>query len=181
MERLNTTYNVGLVLVFLLSGIGVYFFFKQIKVNANDEGFQTIEEKPTLTPPEKTIPVLEEVVGEKFTAPTSKNPFMNVLIDQIKYNPTRAAALSVLDPQVSVTLEQFFKTNFTSDPTDVFGRTQSQRQFYVTPSTTVPNDQESYQNWLYRIPGKTCKEGGREACSMSTGSAGGALPWLSEN
>jgi len=174
MERLNTSYNLGLVLIFLLSGVGVYFLFKQIKVDANDEGFKTNE-------PEKTIPVLEEVVGEKFTAPTSKNPFMNVLIDQIKYNPTRAAALSVLDPQVNVTLDQFFKTNFTSDPTDVFGRTQSQRQFYVTPSTTVPNDQESYQNWLYRIPGKTCKEGGREACSMSTGSAGGPLPWLSEN
>jgi hypothetical protein len=172
MERLNTTYNIGLLLIFLLSGVGVYFFFKQIKVDANDEGFQTI-------PEEKTIPVLEEVVGEKFTAPTSKNPFMNVLIDQIKYNPTRAAALSVLDPQVSVSLEQFFKTNFTSDPTDVFGRSQSQRQFYVTPSTTVPNDQESYQNWLYRIPGKTCKEGGREACYG--GSDGGVIPWLNSS
>ena len=168
MERLNTSYNLGLVLIFLLSGVGVYFLFQQIKVDANDEGFKTIE-------PEKTIPVLEQVVADKFTAPTSKNPFMNVLIDQIKYNPTRAAALSVLDPQVNVTLDQFFKTNFTSDPTDVFGRTQSQRQFYVTPSTTVPNDQESYQNWLYRIPGKTCKEGG---FSCYGGSDGGALPWL---
>ena len=104
---------------------------------------------------------------------------MNVLIDQIKYNPTRAAALSVLDPEVSVTLDQFFKTNFTSDPTDVFGRSQSQRQFYVTPSTTVPNDVESYQNWLYKIPGKTCKEGGREACYG--GSEGGVIPWLNSS
>jgi hypothetical protein len=180
MERLNTTYNIGLVFIFLLSGVGVYFLFKQIKVDTNDEGFKISNPVETISE-EKTIPVLEEVVGEKVTPPTSKNPFMNVLIDQIKYNPTRAAALSVLDPQLSISLEQFFKTNFTSDPTDVFGRSQSQRQFYVTPSTTVPNDQESYQNWLYRIPGKTCKEGGREACSMSTGSAGGALPWLSEN
>jgi hypothetical protein len=168
MERLNTTYNIGLVLIFLLSGVGVYFFFKQIKVDTSDEGFK-------ISKPVETIPVLEEVVGEKITVPTSKNPFMNVLVDQIKYNPTRAAALSVLDPQVSVSLDQFFKTNFTSDPTDVFGRSQSQRQFYVTPSTTVPNDQESYQNWLYRIPGKTCKEGG---FSCYGGSDGGALPWL---
>jgi hypothetical protein len=180
MERLNTSYNVGLVLIFLLSGVGIYFLFKQMKLDTNDEGFQTIPDEKTVVL-EKTIPVLEEVIGKKITTPTSKNPFMNVLIDQIKYNPTRAAALSVLDPSLNVTLDQFFKTNFTSDPTDVFGRSQSQRQFYVTPSTTVPNDQESYQNWLYRIPGKTCKEGGREACSMSTGSAGGALPWLSEN
>jgi hypothetical protein len=29
---------------------------------------------------------------------------------------------------------------------------------------------------LYKIPGKTCKEGGREACVGGT--EGGALPWL---
>jgi|UniRef100_A0A6C0IFT0 hypothetical protein len=176
MERFNTTYNVGILLIFVISGFSVYFIFKQMKLDTSDEGFKISNPVETIT-----IPVVEEVIGEKFTTPTSKNPFMNVLIDQIKYNPTRAAALSVLDPEVTVTLDQFFKTNFTSDPTDVFGRSQSQRQFYVTPSTTVPNDVESYQNWLYRIPGKTCKEGGREACSMASGSAGSQIPWLSEN
>ena len=171
MERLNTSYNLGLVLIFLISGVGAYFLFKHIKLDANDEGFKTIE-------PEKTIPVLEQVVGDKFTAPTSKNPFMNVLIDQIKYNPTRPHAISVTDPSVSVSLDQLFKTQFTNDPTDVFGKTQSQRQFYVTPSTTVPNDVDSYQNWLYRIPGKTCKEGG--PCMVS-GTEGAAIPWLNSS
>lgn len=125
--------------------------------------------------------VTEEVIGSKVSYPNARNPFMNVLVDEIKYNPTRAPALSVLDPSVSETLDDLFKTQFVNDPTDVFGKTQSQRQFYTTPSTTVPNDQDSYQNWLYKLPGKTCKEGGREACSASTGTAGGALPWLSEN
>ena len=110
------------------------------------------------------------------TLPTAKNPFMNVLIDEIKYNPTRPLAASVLDPSVKVTLEEFFRTDFYSDPTDVFGKTQSQRQFVAMPSTGIPNDVDSYQNWLYRIPGKTCKEGGREACLPGTD--GGAIPWL---
>ena len=60
--------------------------------------------------------------------------------------------------------------------TDVFGKTQGQRQFVSMPSTTIPNDVDSYQKWLYKIPGKTCKEGGREACLPGTD--GGALPWM---
>ena len=102
---------------------------------------------------------------------------MNVLIDEIKYNPTRGEAESVLDPSVVVSLDQFFKTQFTNDPTDVFGRSQSQREFYVTPSTTVPNDVDSYQNWLYKIPGKTCKEGG----NCYGGTEGGAIPYLNNS
>jgi hypothetical protein len=176
MERFNTTYNLGLLLIFLFSGFGIYFIFTQMNINKDtNEPFQINLPVDNSV----SIPVLEEVIGETVTSPTSKNPFMNVLIDEIKYNPTRAAALSVLDPSVSVTLDQFFKTSFTNDPTDVFGRSQSQRQFYVTPSTTVPNDVDSYQNWLYKIPGKTCKEGGREACYG--GSEGGVIPWLNSS
>ena len=111
--------------------------------------------------------------------PTAKNPFMNVLIDEIKYNPTRPMAASILDPSVKVTLEEFFRTDFYSDPTDVFGKSQSQRQFVAMPSTSIPNDVDSYQNWLYRIPGKTCKEGGREACLPGTD--GSPVTWLNAN
>ena len=115
----------------------------------------------------------------KTTQPSAKNPFMNVLIDEMKYNPTRPAAASVLDPTVRVSLDEFFKTEFYSDPTDVFGKTQGQRQWVTMPSTSIPNDVESYQNWLYRIPGKTCKEGGGEACLPGTD--GGVFPWLNED
>ena len=110
------------------------------------------------------------------TLPTAANPFMNVLVDEIKYNPTRPVAKSIMDPSVRVVLDDFFRTEFNADPTDVFGKTQSQRQFVSMPSTGIPNDQGSYQNWLYKIPGKTCKEGGREACLPGTD--GGVIPWL---
>jgi hypothetical protein len=110
------------------------------------------------------------------TLPSARNPFMNVLIDEIKYNPTRPMAASITDPSVKIGLDEFFRTEFNADPTDVFGKTQSQRQFVAMPSTSIPNDVDSYQNWLYRIPGKTCKEGGREACLPGTD--GAALPWL---
>ena len=117
--------------------------------------------------------------GQAMTLPSPRNPFMNVLVDEIKYNPNRPEAKSIEDPVVKATLDDFFRVNWYSDPTDVFGKSQSQRSFVTMPSTTVPSDRESYQNWLYKIPGKTCKEGGREACVG--GSDGGALPWLSIN
>ena len=112
------------------------------------------------------------------TVPTARNPFMNVLVDELKYNPTRPPAASVFDPSVRLQLDDFFRTEFYNDPTDVFGKTQGQREFITMPSTSIPNDVDSYQNWLYRIPGKTCKEGGREACLPGTD--GAALPWLNQ-
>lgn len=114
--------------------------------------------------------------GQLITLPSPRNPFMNVLIDEIKYNPHRAGAASVENPVVKSTIDDYFRVNWFSDPTDVFGKSQNQRQFITMPSTTVPNDRKSFQEWLYKIPGKTCKEGGREACTAGTGVT--KRPWL---
>lgn len=104
-----------------------------------------------------------------------KNPFHNVLVDEIKYAPTRPPAPDITTPERKTALDEFFRVQWYSDPTDVFGKAQSQREFISAPSTTIPNDQESYQNWLYKIPGKTCKEGGAPNCYGGTN--GGVLPW----
>jgi hypothetical protein len=79
---------------------------------------------------------------------------------------------------VRTTLDDFFRVQWYSDPTDVFGRNQNQRQFISQPVTSIPNDQKSYQEWLYKIPGKTCKEGGRTACLPGTD--GGPVTWLNQ-
>jgi hypothetical protein len=113
-----------------------------------------------------------------YTPPTARNLFMNVLLDEIKYNPGRPEAAPVDNPTVKQTLDDYFRVQWFSDPTDVFGKNQSQRQFVTQPSTTVPNDQGAFADWLYKIPGKTCKEGGREACLAGTD--GGPIPWLNQ-
>ena len=113
-----------------------------------------------------------------YTPPTSRNLFMNVLLDEIKYNPGRPEAAPVSNGDVKQTMDDYFRVQWFSDPTDVFGKNQSQRQFVTQPSTTVPNDQGAFANWLYKIPGKTCKEGGRDACLAGTD--GGAIPWLNQ-
>jgi hypothetical protein len=111
-----------------------------------------------------------------YTPPTSKNLFMNVLLDEMKYNPDRPEAAPIGNPTVKQTLDDYFRVHWYSDPTDVFGKNQNQRQYVTQPSTTVPNDQGSFANWLYKIPGKTCKEGGRAACLSGTDD--GKIPWL---
>jgi len=129
--------------------------------------------------PVESIGVSEKAYDYKLdaTQPTARNPFMNVLVDEIKYNPTRPAANSVLDPIVKLSLDEFFKTEFHADPTDVFGKSQGQRQWMTMPSTSIPNDTDSFQNWLYKIPGKTCKEGGQ----CLPGTDGATLPWLNQD
>jgi len=114
----------------------------------------------------------------EYTPPTAKNLFMNVLLEEYKYNPDRPAAAPVSDPIVKQTFDDYFRVQWFSDPTDVFGKSQSQRQFVTQPSTSIPNDQKSFQDWLYKIPGKTCKEGG--AYCTTQGSAGTGVPWMGE-
>jgi len=113
-----------------------------------------------------------------YTPPSARNLFMNVLLDEIKYNPGRPEAAPINNPTVKQTIDDYFRVQWFSDPTDVFGKNQSQRQFITQPSTTVPNDQGSFADWLYKIPGKTCKEGGRDACLAGTDS--GSIPWLNQ-
>lgn len=173
--------DILIIIIVLLIFVAIYFFL--MTGGATKE---TFVDKKLIQPVkvesfQQRAPdgVYEEVIGQDVTYPTARNPFMNVLIDEIKYNPTRPEAANVFDPSVRTSLDSFFKTQFVNDPTDVFNRSQSQRQFYVTPSTTVPNDVDSYQNWLYRIPELTCKEGGREACYGGT--EGGVPPYLNNS
>lgn len=166
---LYSAYVLALITVLLMPSFVAYgritrSYGSPVHVPNGTEGFQPL------------LPIAQEETPAKITYPTDRNPFMNVLLDEIKYNPTRAAAANIENRDVKLTLDDFFRVDFTSDPTDVFGRSQSQRQFITMPSTTIPNDQDSYQNWLYKIPGKTCKEGGGTACLPGTD--GGALPWL---
>lgn len=130
--------------------------------------------------------------GLDTTYPTPTNPFMNVLPTDMprnvysevheqseEYNPDRPAAAPITDPIVKAELDDFFRTNFYNDPTDVFGKSQSQREFIVMPSTTIPNDRESYQNWLYKMYPEPCKAGGRAACYPGTD--GGPITSLNQN
>ena len=123
---------------------------------------------------------IEDVIGiTDRTPPTGPNPFMNLLINEIKDNPTKPPAANVNTPEMARTMSDLFQTNLYSDPDDVFQHTQDQRVWAVQPITSIPNDRESYQNWLYRVPGRSCKEGNNAVCQTAT--EGSPVTWLSAN
>ena len=90
--------------------------------------------------------------------PTKNNPFMNVLMSEYTDNPNREPACPP-DEEIKESIEESFNFNLYKglNEDDLFNRNNSQRQFYTNPSTTIPNDQSSFANWLYKSA-PTCKE-----------------------
>ena len=105
--------------------------------------------------------------GAPCTVPTRDNPFMNVLVSDYALDPGRPAACAVEEPEVRARAEREFDHNLYRDSKDVFRRVTSSRAFYTTAATTIPNDQAGFAEWLYRVPGKTCKEGGAACARLS--------------
>lgn len=96
--------------------------------------------------------------------PTSDNPFMNATmsdymnVDGDGKIVERAAACDITDPDVKKDIDDAFNKNLFRDVNDVFGKMNSQRQFYTMPSTSIPNDPNlDFAKWLY-LNEKTCKE-----------------------
>lgn len=99
--------------------------------------------------------------GNQCIRPTVNNPFGNVLMSDYYTNPNRPAACDLFgDIDQHGTMDQAeekFGNNLFRDVDDVFGRTNSQRQFYTNPSTTIPNDQSTFARWLYG-DARSCKD-----------------------
>lgn len=88
--------------------------------------------------------------------PTSDNPFMNFnYITDDRLRPP--ACNSFNDKEIKEDIEEKFNTNLYRNVGDLYGKNNSQREFYTVPSTEVVNDQTAYAKWLY-YQGPTCKE-----------------------
>lgn len=100
----------------------------------------------------------------KTPKPTINNPFMNpTYLDANKnkepvehyYQDTEKAENTRNE------VKEKYNYNLYKDIEDVFDRNNSQRQFYTIPSTTIPNDQEAFSNFLFGGM-KSCKEDSNE-------------------
>lgn len=97
------------------------------------------------------------------TKPTLDNPFMNVTMkdylntDENGNIVDRPEACDINDPEIKKMADEAFNNNLYRDVSDVWGKNNSQRQFFTMPWTTVPNKQDEFARWLYLNP-ETCKE-----------------------
>jgi hypothetical protein len=88
--------------------------------------------------------------------PTTENPFMNInLITDNKEKDE--APPSWNNENIQKDIEDKFGYNLYRDVGDLYGKSNSQREFYTMPSTTIPNNQTSFAKWCYSV-GPTCKE-----------------------
>jgi len=105
--------------------------------------------------------------GNQFTQPTKKNPVMNVLLTEINDNPKRPEAAPAYEPSVENEINtSVADPRLFHDLGDSIAFNQSMRNFYSMPSTTIPNDQEKFANFLYgNMP--SCKEGNILQCTKN--------------
>jgi hypothetical protein len=161
-------YNILLIGVATLAVMWVVLKMKKPKVSKKilEEGFvvngdkiENLYQKKTITNPV----TLETVLKENYKEGTKKNPFSNVLITDYNDDPTRKPAppsfntdvdeditknvkktVQFLNPDIKNTNKQLF-----SSLTDKFYLDQSNRAFFSTPNTKIPNDQKAFGEFLY--------------------------------
>ena len=92
------------------------------------------------------------------TKPTKENPMMNVMLTDIKNNPTRCSAEASYDVNVQEQINDVTKSNSIANVQDerLFKSTDdemqfdySMRNFYTTPNTEIPNAQTKFAEWCY--------------------------------
>jgi hypothetical protein len=149
--RFSIYFSIG---VFLLNNNSKVFYsiffggiFTVILYNYKTEIFNTTAE-----------PFKEDYRIEKCTTPKVNNPFMNVLVSDYSDNPERQEACDVDNVKTKHEMEKHFNNDLFRSVDEVFDNKYSYRQFYTTPNTTIPNDQEGFAKWLYFTEGKTLKE-----------------------
>ena len=99
--------------------------------------------------------------------PSKNNPFMNPeLYDYNTTNMDTPACTSYNNKGLQHYTEKIFNESLFRDVNDLFGKNNSQRQFYTVPGNSIPNDQDTFAKWLYATP-KTCKEGNGLQCAAN--------------
>ena len=142
------TSNYLYLFIMIIVGLFTYFIYYNEKDNV-ELYFNSI--------PNSNNNLIEQTLYEKNNIePTTENPFMNInLITDNKEK--EAPPQSWNNQKVKEEIEDKFGYNLYRDVGDLYGKSNSQRQYYTMPATTIPNNQTSFAKWCYGV-GPTCKE-----------------------
>ena len=106
------------------------------------------------------------------TLPNKDNPFMNTPFFDVAADKELPQSCTSYDNKgIQRKIEKEFDKGLYRNYTDIFGKENSQRQFFTVPGRQGIPDQSSFAHWLYRTP-DTCKEGNSLACLSGAGTTG---------
>jgi hypothetical protein len=152
--------NVNYIFIFLFSLLATYIIYNfddNMKKQEDIEHYEVFKDKSILSK------------NKVYVKPTYDNPFMNPSLCDYKNNPNREAYSKksfIYNEKIKEEIEDKFSYNLYQDVNDIYGKNNSQRQFYTTPVTTIPNDQDSFAKWLYS-KGEHCKDGDGYQCMQN--------------
>ena len=106
--------------------------------------------------------MIEEINDDVFRKPDVDNPMMNVNVFELYDN--KRAIPTYDNPGVERVVEEKWSDGLFRDSNDLFGRNNSQRQWYTMPNTEAMNRQTEFAKWCYKTP-PTCKEGNGLQCA----------------
>lgn len=156
------TRNLYYIFLAIIPMFVLYLFYKYYPNKSN----RYFNDPNKVVGVDDKIDVVENMLDEEYkmcVAPTLDNPFMNANKIVDKYHRPAACQAFLEDDERSIKLrediEGKFNVNLYRDVGDLYGKSNSQREFYTMPSTTFPNDQTSFAKWCYKT-GPTCKEMG---------------------
>jgi len=86
--------------------------------------------------------------------PSENNPLMNILVSDYGYNQDRKKACDVF--HVKKDIQKNINRTRYRDSFNLLENDFSERPYYTTAITTIPNNQEDFANWLYKEK-DTCK------------------------
>lgn len=154
---------IGLVTLGIL--IGLFYLQSNVQEKTLKEQFINNTLNNNLLPevyPSFTDPKTYSKFKNKLNSPSQDNPLMNVLIPEIQFDPNRKSAAPAFNPKVNKeinnavkenTIKQFDDKNIEqklfNDLGDAFVFDRSMHQWYSNPATTIPNNREGFQEWLY--------------------------------
>ena len=117
------------------------------------------------------------IMKNKFTLPSRKNPLMNVLPDEYKTDAKRNKAAPSYNTAILKNINNLSKNPSLSDKLtdnhklfrnlgDNLNFENSMRNFHTMPNTQIPNDQMKFAKFCYGNMG-SCKDGDDINCSKN--------------
>ena len=173
----------GLMSIGVVYLVHYYYSVEKQKTEKRKDAFTGLGGQTKTTSP--AISVIDDDMegvspGDMFDEPTAKNPFSNVLVTDINGNPMKKPAPPAYNDQVNQSIlaaakdavgianpgQPDISDKLFKDLGEQLTFEQSMRQFYSTPATTTPDDQQAFADFCYGSM-ISCKEGNKFACART--------------